>query len=214
MNAVILLLPGDGIGPEVVAGAANVLRAVAAKFGHAFELPEAIIGAAALRAVICRRCRTRRSPLRGRPTRYCSALSAIRPSIAVPRRAGPKRRSSASARPLVSTRTCARRACGPASETAGPLKPEVLAGTDMLVVRELTGGLYYGEPRGIEADGSSAHNTMRYSRHEIERIARHAFESAAAPASTRDVGRQGQRARNVAPVADGRDRGQRRRIRT
>ena len=48
----------------------------------------------------------------------------------------------------------------------------------MLVVRELTGGLYYGEPRGIEADGSSAYNTMRYSRHEIERIARHAFESA------------------------------------
>ena len=53
----------------------------------------------------------------------------------------------------------------PSLETAGPLKPEVLAGTDMLVVRELTGGLYYGEPRGIEADGSSAHNTMRYSRH-------------------------------------------------
>ena len=48
----------------------------------------------------------------------------------------------------------------------------------MLVVRELTGGLYYGEPRGIAADGSSAHNTMRYSRHEIERIARRAFDAA------------------------------------
>jgi 3-isopropylmalate dehydrogenase len=48
----------------------------------------------------------------------------------------------------------------------------------MLVVRELTGGLYYGEPRGIAPDGSSAHNTMRYSRVEIERIARRAFEAA------------------------------------
>jgi 3-isopropylmalate dehydrogenase len=66
----------------------------------------------------------------------------------------------------------------PSLETAGPLKPEVLKGTDMLVVRELTGGLYYGEPRGIEADGSAAYNTMRYSRPEIERIARHAFDAA------------------------------------
>jgi len=53
-----------------------------------------------------------------------------------------------------------------------------VSGTDMLVVRELTGGLYYGEPRGIAADGNSAHNTMRYSRPEIERIARRAFEAA------------------------------------
>ena len=66
----------------------------------------------------------------------------------------------------------------PGLESAGPLKPEVLAGTDMLVVRELTGGLYYGEPRGIAADNSSAHNTMRYSRGEIDRIARRAFEAA------------------------------------
>ena len=66
----------------------------------------------------------------------------------------------------------------PGLESAGPLKPEVLAGTDMLVVRELTGGLYYGEPRGIAADNSSAHNTMRYSRAEIERIARRAFDAA------------------------------------
>ena len=66
----------------------------------------------------------------------------------------------------------------PGLEGAGPLKAEVLTGTDMLVVRELTGGLYYGEPRGISADGASAHNTMRYARYEIERIARRAFDSA------------------------------------
>jgi 3-isopropylmalate dehydrogenase len=66
----------------------------------------------------------------------------------------------------------------PGLENAGPLKPEVLAGTDMLVVRELTGGLYYGEPRGFSEDGQSAHNTMRYSTREVERIARRAFDAA------------------------------------
>ena len=66
----------------------------------------------------------------------------------------------------------------PGLESAGPLKPEVLAGTDLLLFRELTGGLYYGEPRGYSADNDSAHNTMRYSRGEVERIARRAFEAA------------------------------------
>ena len=177
MNAVILLLPGDGIGPEVVAGAANVLRTVAAKFSHTFELPEAIIGAAALRrdlpplpeaTLAAARAADAillgavgdpafdKGPSSGRPE---AALLGIRKALGLYANLRPAR-------------------VWPGLETAGPLKPEVLAGTDMLVVRELTGGLYYGEPRGIEADGSSAHNTMRYSRHEIERIARHAFESA------------------------------------
>ena len=54
----------------------------------------------------------------------------------------------------------------------------MLAGTDLLLFRELTGGLYYGEPRGYSPDNDSAHNTMRYSRGEVERIARRAFEAA------------------------------------
>jgi 3-isopropylmalate dehydrogenase len=177
VKAVILLLPGDGIGPEVVAGAAGVLRAVAARFGHAFELPEAIIGAAALRqdlpplpdpTLAAARSADAillgavgdpafdRGPSSGRPE---AALLGIRKALGLYANLRPAR-------------------VWPSLETAGPLKPEVLAGTDMLVVRELTGGLYYGEPRGIEADGSSAHNTMRYSRHEIDRIARHAFDAA------------------------------------
>jgi 3-isopropylmalate dehydrogenase len=177
MNAVILLLPGDGIGPEVVAAAATVLRAVADRFGHTFELPEAIIGAAALRRDLpplpdatLAAARTAnaillgavgdpafdRGPSSGRPE---AALLGIRKALGLYANLRPAR-------------------TWPSLETAGPLKPEVLAGTDMLVVRELTGGLYYGEPRGIEADGSAAFNTMRYSRYEIERIARHAFEAA------------------------------------
>ncbi len=63
----------------------------------------------------------------------------------------------------------------PGLERSGPLKPEVLAGTDVLVVRELTGGLYYGEPRGVADDGRSAVNTLRYSVEEIARVAHRAF---------------------------------------
>jgi len=177
VNAVILLLPGDGIGPEVVGAAASIFRAVAATFGHQFELQEAIIGAAALKlnlpplpdatlsaakaadAVLLGAVGDPafdRGPSSGRPE---AALLGIRKALGLYANLRPAR-------------------VWPGLETAGPLKPEVLAGTDMLVVRELTGGLYYGEPRGIEADGSSAHNTMRYSRDEIVRIARRAFDAA------------------------------------
>jgi 3-isopropylmalate dehydrogenase len=173
----ILLLPGDGIGPEVVAAASTVLRAVASRFGHQFELTEAIIGAAALR--------------QGLPPLPDATLAAAKSADAILLGAvgDPEfDRGPSSGRPEAAL-LGVRKALGlyanlrPARtykglEPAGPLKPEVLAGTDMLVVRELTGGLYYGEPRGIEADGSAAYNTMRYSKMEIERIARHAFEAA------------------------------------
>jgi 3-isopropylmalate dehydrogenase len=66
----------------------------------------------------------------------------------------------------------------PGLEPAGPLKPEIVAGVDLLIVRELTGGLYYGTPRGVAEDGSSAHNTLRYTREEIERVAARACEEA------------------------------------
>jgi 3-isopropylmalate dehydrogenase len=177
VKASILLLPGDGIGPEVIAGAAKVLGAVAARFGHSFEVTEALIGAAALG--------------RNLPPLPDATLAAARSADAILLGAvgdPAYDRGPSSGRPEAALLGI-RKALGlyanlrparvwPSLESAGPLKPEVLAGTDMLVVRELTGGLYYGEPRGIEADGSSAHNTMRYSRQEIERIARYAFEAA------------------------------------
>jgi 3-isopropylmalate dehydrogenase len=177
MNATILLLPGDGIGPEVVAGAGQVLRAVAAKFGHQFTLTSAPIGGSALRAGL--------DPLPdGTLALAREADAVLLGAVGDPQfdKADPARRPEAALLRI-------RRELGlyanlrPARvwrglEAAGPLKPEVLAGTDMLVVRELTGGLYYGEPRGIAADGDSAVNTMRYSRGEIDRIARRAFDAA------------------------------------
>jgi 3-isopropylmalate dehydrogenase len=177
MNASILLLPGDGIGPEVVAAAERVLRAVAARFNHTFELVPAPIGGAALERGL--------PPLPGETLDVARRADAILlGAVGDPRFDGapPAERPEAALLEI-------RRALGlyanlrPARvwrglESAGPLKPEVLAGTDLLIVRELTGGLYYGQPRGFSADGESAHNTMRYSRTEVARVARRAFEAA------------------------------------
>ena len=176
-TASILLLPGDGIGPEVVAAAASVLRAIASRFNHRFELHEGLIGGTALR--------------RGLPPLPDETLSAAKSSNAILLGAvgDPEfDRGDSSRRPETALLAIRRELqlyanLRPARvwaglESAGPLKTEVVDGTDMLVVRELTGGLYYGEPRGIAADGSHAFNTMRYSREEIERIARRAFEAA------------------------------------
>ena len=176
MNATILLLPGDGIGPEVVAAAASVLRAVASRFGYHSDLRRALI-ARALR--------------RGLPPLPHDTLNAAREADAILLGAvgDPEfDRGDSTRRPETALLTIRRELqlyanlrpakVWPGLESSGPLKTEVVAGTDMLVVRELTGGLYYGEPRGIAADGSSAHNTMRYSRHEIDRIARRAFDAA------------------------------------
>jgi 3-isopropylmalate dehydrogenase len=177
MHASILLLPGDGIGPEVVAAAAAALRAVASRFDHDFDLREAPIGGAALRL--------------GLPPLPADTLHAATTADAVLLGAvgDPSFDSEPSSRRPEAALLSIRRELKlfanlrpvrvwPGLESAGPLKPEILGGTDMLVVRELTGGLYYGEPRGIMRDGSSAHNTMRYSRSEIERIARVAFDAA------------------------------------
>jgi 3-isopropylmalate dehydrogenase len=177
MSQSILLLPGDGIGPEVVAAAERVLRAVGRRFGHQFDLTTASIGGAALKSG--------QAPLPDETLAAARAANAILlGAVGDPAydTAHPSERPEAALLKI-------RRELGlyanlrparvwPGLESAGPLKPEVLAGTDLLIFRELTGGLYYGEPRGYSPDGDSAHNTMRYSRHEVERIARRAFEAA------------------------------------
>jgi 3-isopropylmalate dehydrogenase len=177
VRASILLLPGDGIGPEVVAAAASVLGAIAARFHHQFDVHEAPIGGSALR--------------RGLAPLPDETLEAARASDAILLGAvgDPEFDKGDSTRRPETALLKIRRELGlyanlrparvwPGLESSGPLKPSVVSGTDMLVVRELTGGLYYGEPRGIAPDGHSAHNTMRYSRQEIERIARRAFDAA------------------------------------
>ena len=177
MIASILLLPGDGIGPEVVAAAEHVLQTIASRGGHTFNLHHALIGGVALR--------------KGFPPLPSDTLAAARAADAVLLGAvgDPEfDRGDSSRRPETALLEIRRELAlyanlrparvWPGLEGDGPLKPEIVSGTDMLIVRELTGGLYYGEPRGTSADGQSAHNTMRYSRAEIVRIARRAFEAA------------------------------------
>ena len=94
----------------------------------------------------------------------------------------------------------------PALVGASPLREERIAGTDLLVVRELTGGIYFGD---CGRDGDAAHDNCEYSVAEIERIARTAFEAArrraeGSAAAARHLGRQGQRARDLAALARGR----------
>lgn len=177
MNGQIVLLPGDGIGPEVTEAACAVLRAVETRFGHRFQTVTHLIGGAALRAT--------QVPLPDETLQAATTADAVfLGAVGDPAfdQAPPGKRPE-------SALLAIRKALGlyanlrPARvwaglEGSGPLKPSVLAGTDLMVVRELTGGLYYGEPRGVAADGQSAHNTLRYSVEEITRVARVAFDLA------------------------------------
>ncbi len=177
----ILVLPGDGIGPEICAEAAKVLHCVAERFGHDLELRQGLIGAAALKAT--------GTPLP--PSTRVAALAAdavLLGAVGLPEFDGfpPAQRPEkgllelreamgvyANLRP-VKAHDCLL--------AASPLRPERVRGTDLLMVRELTGGLYFGQPRGLEGegDGRRAVNTMAYTALEIQRIAVLAFELAAA----------------------------------
>jgi 3-isopropylmalate dehydrogenase len=177
MKATILTLPGDGIGPEVTQAAVEVLQAVGTRFGHTFHFIEALIGGTALRQGWAPLPDTTLESARGADAILLGAVgdpafdtedSSRRPETAL--------LALRSALGLYANLRPAR--VWPGLENDGPLKPSVLEGTDLLVVRELTGGLYYGEPRGRAGDGQSAVNTMRYSRPEIQRIAHVAFRSA------------------------------------
>ena len=177
MHASIALLPGDGIGPEVIDAAADVLEAVAARHGHTFALTRSPFGAAALRAGA--------PPLPPATLDACLAADAVLlgavgdPAFSE----GPRER-----RPETGLLEL-RKALGvyanlrparvwPGLEDGGSLRPGSLRGVDLLIVRELIGGIYFGQPRGRTDDRREAFDTMRYAAYEIERIAAVAFESA------------------------------------
>jgi 3-isopropylmalate dehydrogenase len=171
----VVVLAGDGIGPEVTGQAERVLLEVAALFGWDLTLSRQLIGGAAWKAVgAVLPADTRaavldaeavllgavgdpsldKGPAAARPE---AALLALRRMLGV----------YANLRPVRAR---------PALAASSPIKPELLKGVDVLIVRELTGGLYYGEPRGRY--GSRAVNTLTYDVAEVERVARKAFEAA------------------------------------
>ena len=176
-GARIVVLPGDGIGPEVADAAVTVLRAVAERFSHRFEITPYPIGAAAIRS--------EGTPLPDKTLRACLSADAVfLAAVGDPSfdDAPPDRRPEAGLLAL-------RKALGvyanlrparifPGLETAGPLKPEVARGLDLLIVRELTGGLYFGTPRSLDLAAGTAVNTLPYTRAEITRVADMAFRLA------------------------------------
>ena len=177
MKATIALLPGDGIGPEVVAAAEAVLTAIAEHYNHSLTLAKHPIGGVALRAGD--------SPLPSETRDACVAADAVLlGAVGDPefdQAPGDRRPETAllQLRQELGVFANLRPAkVWPGLEEGSSLKAELITGLDLLIIRELTGGLYYAEPRGRSDDGLTAFNTMKYSRMEIERIARIAFDSA------------------------------------
>lgn len=179
MDLKILLLPGDGIGVEVTREALRVLTRVAHRYGHKLEVAQGLIGGAAIHAT--------GSPLPEETVELAREADAtLLGAVGSPEfdDAPPDRRPE---RGLLGLRKVLEvyanlrpvRAWDALLDSS-PLKNNVVRGSDLIIVRELTGGLYYGTPRGIEGSGAEerAVNTMTYSRREIERIARKAFELA------------------------------------
>jgi 3-isopropylmalate dehydrogenase len=179
MQLRITSLPGDGIGPEVTAQAIGVLREVASGFGHDLELHEKEIGGAALAkfgdplpAASIAACLASHAVLLGAvgSPAYDKNPRELRPEAGL-LRLRQELGAFANLRPAVFY---------PALAECSPLREEVVKGTDIMIVRELLGGLYFGEPRSIEGQPGArvAINTMRYSESEVGRIARVAFELA------------------------------------
>ena len=179
MNAHIVTLPGDGIGPEVTSAAVCVLERIAKLHGHAFFFEERLIGGCsiekygtALTEETLAACKSSQAILLGAvggprwdnptaPVRPEQGLLAIRKGLGL----------FANLRPVRSH---------PALLDSSPIKPDRLRGVDLLVVRELTGGLYFGEPKGRYTEKGSirAVDTMEYHDYEIERILKLAFRVA------------------------------------
>ena len=171
----VAVLPGDGIGPEVIAQAVRVLDAVGERFEIRFEFAELPVGAAGVAAandplppatrdvviqsdaVLLGAVGDPKLDTAPRALRPETGLLALRKLLGV----------FANLRPV---------AVHPALSNCSPLKADRLQGVDLLVVRELTGGLYYGEPRGRKE--MRAINTLTYTAPEIQRVARVAFEAA------------------------------------
>jgi 3-isopropylmalate dehydrogenase len=177
MNLKILILPGDGIGAEVTSAALVVLKAAAKKFGHTLELTQGLLGGIAIHKT--------GSPFPEETKKLALAADAtLMGAVGLPEfdTAPPSQRPEAGLlgiRAVLDVYANLRPVrTYPSLIDSSPLKNHVVTGTDMLIVRELTGGLYYGTPRGIDADGGAACNTMSYTRPQIERVARRAFELA------------------------------------
>jgi 3-isopropylmalate dehydrogenase len=177
MKLKIAVLAGDGVGGEVTEQAVRVLQTIAKIENHDFDFIEMPIGGVAIKE--------KNSPLPDETLETCLKSDAVLlGAVGSPEfdhlkgemrcEAGllklrSKLGAYANLRPAV---------CYESLADCSPLRREIVAGADILIVRELLGGLYFGQPRAIEAENNQAYNTMRYTTEEIERVARVAFEAA------------------------------------
>lgn len=175
----ICVLPGDGIGPEITAEAVRVLKALDLKF----ELEEALLGGCAVDAT--------GNPYPEATQKLALAADAVLLGAVggpqwdtLPREQRPERGLLGIRKQLGLFANLRPAILYPELANASTLKPEIVAGLDILIVRELTGDIYFGQPRGIEmrdVDGKNQRfgfNTMHYTESEIRRIGRVAFEAA------------------------------------
>lgn len=170
MRADIVVLPGDGIGPEVTGAAVRVLRAVEQSYGHRFDIQQHLLGGAAIDATgqalpdeTLAACRHADAVLLGAVggPKWSDPKAAVRPEqglLALRKALG----LYANLRPVKPH---------PAALGASPIKPHLLTGVDLVVVRELTGGIYFGEKH---RDADCASDLCEYSVSEIERVVRRA----------------------------------------
>lgn len=175
----VLILPGDGIGPEVTREAVRVLHYVCARFGHKANIQEALLGGIAIHQT--------GNPFPPETERLArDADATLMGAVGLPEfdHLPPSQRPE---KGLLGIRACLGVFANlrpvrsyAALLDSSPLKNHLVDGVDMIIVRELTGGIYYGQPRGISGSGDDERgvNTMTYTRAEIARVSRMSFELA------------------------------------
>jgi 3-isopropylmalate dehydrogenase len=178
MNIKIAVLPGDGIGPEIVTQALEAVKAVCRKFGHELQYREAPVGACAIDAVgnpypsgthaLCMESDAVLFGAIGSPEYDNNPSAKIRPEqglLAMRKQLG----LYANIRPVSTF---------PSLLHKSPLRQELVENADFMCIRELTGGIYFGRPQGRSEDGTTAYDTCVYTVEEIERIIRLAYSYA------------------------------------
>ncbi len=178
MNLNIALLPGDGIGPEIVGQALKSVESVCKKFGHTISTKDAIVGACAIDAVgnpypeethqICMEADAVLFGAIGDPRFDNNPSAKVRPEqglLAMRQKLG----LYANIRPVTTFKSLLYKS---------PLRHDVVEGTDLMCIRELTGGFYFGRPQGRSEDNNTAYDTCVYNRYEIERIVELAYQYA------------------------------------
>jgi 3-isopropylmalate dehydrogenase len=174
----IAVLPGDGIGPEIVDQAKKVIGAVGQKFKHNFNFKHGLVGAIAIDKTgnplpeetldLCKSSNAVLFGAIGDPKYDNNPAAKIRPEqglLALRKELG----LYANVRPVSTF---------PSLIDKSPLKKEIVQGVDIMMIRELTGGIYFGKPQGRSEDGNTAYDSCVYSRYEVERVVKLACEYA------------------------------------